>query len=617
MDFSNINLEDHQSLARTIVTEAIGETFKDRSQFQKFRNKIIKREHGRIFHNLYFVKAYEDLVKEGKIEANEEFLRLIQKRRIRTMSGVAPVTVLTKPFPCPGKCTYCPTDVRMPKSYLISQPAAQRGFRQRFDPYSQVYVRLKALEMTGHQVSKVELRILGGTWSSYPKGYQTWFVKRCLQAMNEYRELREKDLKDLKDSKDLKEGHERTIVNRIETRRGVDTVNTLEVKSLKGGRLKFDDVVEENETAAVRCIGINIETRPDWVDAAEIKRLRRLGVTKVEIGVQTTDDKVQELTRRGHDLEAVRVATKFFKDAGFKLSYHMMPNLEGTTVEQDKKMVGELFEDDRYQPDYLKIYPCMVIPRTSLSVRYRKGLYKPYDDETLFDVLYEVMKSVPEYCRIDRVARDIPSDEIEAGSKVSNIRQMLEKKLEEEGTPSRDIRYREIGETEFKMENIELVKREYEASGGRELFLSYEDTEQDKLIALLRLRFVMTNKGQGNKVQGPKKNSKFSILNSKEEDEDEGPIRLRSGKKSRIKEIEGAALIREVHVYGRQISVGKKGSKKQHVGWGTKLMADAERLAKKAGYKKIAVIAGIGTREYYKKFGYELEGTYMVKTLGV
>lgn len=605
MDFSKIDLQDHQALARTIVQEAIGKTFKDRSHFQKFRNRIIKRENGRIFHNLYFVKAYEDLVKEGKIQPNEEFLRLIQKRRVRTMSGVAPVTVLTKPFPCPGKCTYCPTDVRMPKSYLPSQPAAQRGFRQRFDPYSQVYVRLKALEMTGHEVSKVELRILGGTWSSYPKAYQTWFVKRCLQAMNEFRALREQFLEDSFDKLGMT-GAEHTVKNRIESRRGVDEVNTLMVKSLGGGRLKFDDVVKENETAAVRCIGINVETRPDWVDAAEIKRLRRLGVTKVEVGVQTTDDAVQELTRRGHDLEAVRRATKLFKDAGFKLSYHMMPNLEGTTVEQDKKMIGELFADDRYQPDYLKIYPCMVIPKTSLSIRYRKGLYEPYDDDTLFEVLYENMKSVPEWCRIDRVARDIPSDEIEAGSKVSNVRQMLEAKLLEQGTPCRDIRYREIGEQEFDPNNVELVVREYEASGGKELFLSYEDTSQDKLIALLRLRFPMMAKGLEPRVEGQIHDSKFIIQDSEDQDEE---LRVR------MKEIEGAALIREVHVYGRQISVGKKGSKKQHVGWGTKLMADAERLAQQAGYAKVAVIAGIGTREYYRKFGYELEGTYMVKSL--
>lgn len=559
MDFSKIDLDDHQDLARTIVLESVKRTFKDRRDFQKFRNKIIKREQGEIFHNLYFVKAYEDLVKEGKIQPNEEFLGIIQKRKVRTMSGVAPVTVLTKPWPCPGKCTYCPTDVRMPKSYLPSQPAAQRGFRQRFDPYAQVYVRLKALEMTGHQVSKVELRILGGTWSSYAKRYQTWFVKRCLQAMNEYRQVIQ----------------ERTVKNRIKSRHGVDEVNTLKVKSLAGGRLRFEDVVTANETADVRCIGINIETRPDWVDEAEVARLRKLGVTKVEIGVQTTDDRVQELTRRGHDLEAVRRATELLKDAGFKLSYHMMPNLEGSSVELDKRMIGELFADDRYQPDYLKIYPCVVIPRTSLAVRYRKGLYEPYDDDTLFEVLYENMKSVPEWCRIDRVARDIPADEIEAGFKISNIRQLLEERLREEGTPCRDIRTREIQGESFDPADVKLALREYEASGGKELFLAYEDVKQDRLIALLRLRL---------------------------------PGR------TFLPELKDAALIREVHVYGQQIAVGKSGRKKQHVGWGTKLMQDAERLAKKAGYGKLAVIAGIGTREYYRKFGYELEGTFMVKS---
>ncbi|MDZ4216817.1 MAG: tRNA uridine(34) 5-carboxymethylaminomethyl modification radical SAM/GNAT enzyme Elp3, partial [Candidatus Gracilibacteria bacterium] len=518
-----------------------------------------------------------DLLKEGKMEPNEELLGFIQKRKVRTMSGVAPVTVLTKPFPCPGKCTYCPTDVRMPKSYLPSQPAAQRGFRQRFDPYSQVFVRLKALEMTGHQVSKVELRILGGTWSSYPKTYQTWFVKRCLQAMNEYRIVRSSEF--------AVWSSRNTIVSRY----GSDEVNTLMVKSIGGGSMKFEDVVRGNETAAVRCIGINIETRPDWIDEAEVIRLRRLGVTKVEIGVQTTDDRVQELTRRGHGLQAVRDATRLLKDAGFKISYHMMPNLEGSTVELDKRMIGELFEGSDYQPDYLKIYPCVVIPRTSLSVRYRKGLYQPYDDETLEEVLLENMKSVPEWCRIDRVARDIPAGDIEAGTKISNIRQILEQWLEKEGTPCRDIRAREIKGEDFDPTDVQLIVREYEASGGRELFLSYEDVKQDKLIALLRLRF--------------------------------------SGR-TFFDELKGAALIREVHVYGRQIAVGEGNEakekmknegvlQKQHQGWGGKLMREAERMAFESGYQKIAVIAGIGTREYYRKFGYVLAGTYMIKALGL
>ncbi|MDP3975567.1 MAG: tRNA uridine(34) 5-carboxymethylaminomethyl modification radical SAM/GNAT enzyme Elp3, partial [bacterium] len=437
MDFSKINLGDHQTLARMIVLEALQQSFKTREDFQKFRNQITKRQQGKIFHNLYFVKAYEDLVKEGRIERSDEFLRLIQKRRVRTMSGVAPVTVLTKPFPCPGKCTYCPTDVRMPKSYLISQPAAQRGFRQRFNPYSQVYVRLKALEMTGHEVSKVELRILGGTWSSYPKKYQTWFVKRCLQACNEYEVVRSQELG--VGSQEIpprraggvrsSEFGVRSVRNTIKSRYGVDEVNTVKVRSLKGGKLRLEDAVKENETAKVRCIGINIETRPDFIDKAELRRLRMLGVTKVEMGVQTTDDRVQELTKRGHDLACVRKATQLLKDAGFKVSYHMMPNLEGSTVEQDKKMIGELFADDQYQPDYLKIYPCVVVPNTVLAQRYRKGLHMPYDDETLEEVLLANLRSVPEWCRIDRVARDIPADEIEAGSRVSNVRQILEERL--------------------------------------------------------------------------------------------------------------------------------------------------------------------------------------------
>jgi elongator complex protein 3 len=574
MDFSKINLADHQQLARTIVLEAVGRTFKDRAEFQKFRNAVIKRHQGRVFHNLYFVKAYEDLVKEKKIEPSEEFLSLILKRTVRTMSGVAPVTVMTKPFPCPGKCTYCPTDVRMPKSYLPSQPAAQRGFRQRFDPYSQVYVRLKALEMTGHSVSKMELRILGGTWSSYPKGYQTWFVKRCLQACNEYgggRTVRPVRIV-------------KTVRKKIQSRYGIDKVSTLMVKPLKTF-VTLEQAILENETAAVRCIGINIETRSDHIDVAEVKRLRRLGVTKVEIGVQTTDDKVQELTRRGHDLQSVKDATKLLKQAGFKIGYHMMPNLPGATVELDKKMVGQLFRESEYQPDYLKIYPCVVIPNTSLAVQYRRGDYQSYDDQTIEEILLENLRSVPEWCRIDRVARDIPSDEIESGTRVSNIRQILEERLIREGTPCRDIRSREIGNSNFKPEEVELVVREYEASEGREVFLSYEDVGQDKLIALLRLRFNVK------RITDNEKKGHF------------------------ISELDGAAIIREVHVYGKQIAVGANSSEKQHKGWGGKLMADAERMAKENGFKKMAVIAGIGTREYYKKHGYELEGTYMVKFL--
>lgn len=568
MDFSKINLKDHQKLARIIVKEAVKKRFKSRDHFQKFRNRLIKEHKGRVFHNLYFIKAYQDLVEEKEIEENPEFFSMIQKRSVRTISGVSPVTVMTKPFPCPGRCVYCPTDVRMPKSYIPSQPAAQRGFRQRFDPYAQVFARLKALKMTGHPISKIELRVLGGTWSSYEKKYQTWFLKRCLQAMNEFHDLQEREKNDPQNS--IKE-------NNIKSMYGVDKVNTLIVKSLSKKNLKWEDVVKENESAQIKCIGINIETRPDHIDEKEIRRLRMLGVTKVEMGVQTTDDRIQELTKRGHDLKCVREAMKLLKDAGFKVSFHMMPNLPGSNPEIDKKMIGELFENQYYQPDYLKIYPCVVLPKAELVQIYRKGGFTPYDDPTLEDILLENLKSIPEWCRIDRLARDIPADEIEAGFTTSNMRQVLEKRMNEEGLSSRDIRHREIGAGNFNPKDVELVVRSYEASDGTEYFLSYEDTKQDKLIALLRLRFPHT---------------------------------------TCIKELKESALIREVHVYGKQIEVGKKGKdNKQHGGWGTRLLKDAEKIARENNYKKMAIIAGIGTREYYAKKGYHLEGTYMVRDL--
>ncbi len=568
MDFSKIDLSQNQLIARDIILQASKLVFKNRGDFEKFRNSVVKDHKGVIFHNLYFVKAYNDLVKEKRIKENNSLLELIQKRGVRTLSGVAPVTVMTKPFPCPGKCVYCPTDIRMPKSYLPSQPAAQRAFRQRFNPYTQVFVRLKALSMTGHEVSKVELRIIGGTWSSYPKKYQTWFIKQCLNAMNEFH-FQTADGKTDNVEKILKK-------NKIKSFYGVDEVNTITLKSV-GKNLKFNEVVKVNEKAKVRCIGINIETRPDFIDKAEVRRLRNLGVTKVEIGVQTTDDRVQELTKRGHDLQSVKDATALLKDAGFKIGYHMMPNLPGATPELDKKMVGDLFSDHAYQPDYLKIYPCVVLPKAALVIDYRKGLYRPYNDKILEEVLLEEIKSVPEWCRIDRIARDIPSNEIEAGFKSSNIRQILEERLRRLGTPCRDIRAREIGHEPIVMKNVKMIRRDYDASFGKEIFLSFEDVKNDKLIALLRLRL-------------PK-----------------NPF---------LSELKNATLIREVHVYGRQLAIGKRvKGEMQHLGWGTLLMTEAEKISREYRFKKISVIAGIGTREYYRKKGYKLRGTYMLKAL--
>lgn len=555
-------------MARQIILAATMVDFKDRRDFEIFRNKIIKKNKGRIFHNLYFIKAYNDLIKEGQIKPRKSLLKMIQKRSIRTMSGVTPVTVLTKPYPCMGKCIYCPADMRMPKSYLMSQPAAQRAYRQQFNPYTQIFVRLKALMMTGHEISKVELRIIGGTWSAYPKMYQIWFLKRCLQAMNEFQEQISMNVTD-KMSDLIKKTEVKSLY-------GTDEINLVVLPSLRK-QGTWRQAVKANEISYIRCIGINIETRPDCLDEKEISRLRYLGVTKVEMGVQTTDEKVQKITQRGHDLSAVKNATRLLKDAGFKVGYHMMPNLPGSTIDLDKKMIPELFENADFQPDYLKIYPCMVVPKTQLAIWHKKGDFEPYDDKTLTEILKFQLSQVPYWCRVDRIARDIPAPDILAGSKVSNIRQFIEKGLADEGKPAREIRSREIMDKNYDIENVKFFLREYAASKGRELFISYEDVLQDKLIALLRLRFPG---------------------------------------KTFLAELKDAAIIREIHVYGRQIAVGNKiDGEIQHGGWGRELMKKAESLAENAGFKKIAVIAGIGTREYYRKLGYELLGTYMIKML--
>ncbi|MFA6991718.1 MAG: tRNA uridine(34) 5-carboxymethylaminomethyl modification radical SAM/GNAT enzyme Elp3 [Candidatus Gracilibacteria bacterium] len=534
MDFTNIDFEKHRDLACLIIQEASKRNLKDRHEFEKFRNRIVKEEKGVIFHNLYLIKAYYELVDKGVIKLKPDLLNLIRKRSVRTLSGVAPVTVLTKPYPCPGRCVYCPTDVMMPKSYLRSQPAAQRALRQKFDPYDQVVVRLRALVTTGHEISKVELRIVGGTWSSYPKPYQKSFIKRCIMACNEF-------------------------------------------YGEKSKKNSFDDVVRTNETAKIRIIGINIETRPDYINESEVKRLRDLGVTKVEMGVQTTSEAVQKLTGRGHTLKEVTAATKLLKDAGFKIGYHMMPNLPGSTPKMDIKMIEDLFKDDKFQPDYLKIYPCVVVPKTILSFWFKQGKYNSYSDKILEDVIYEELKRIPYWCRVDRVARDIPSTEVESGFKSSNVRQIIENRLIKEGVKLKEIRGREVGNDKIDPENIELVMRKYKASGGEEIFLSYEDKKKNKLIALLRLRLP-----------------KGGFL----------PV------------LKNAAIIREIHVYGQQVAVGSAEVKgqKQHTGLGTKLIIEAEKLARVNKYKKIAVISGIGTREYYKKFGYKLLDTYMVKS---
>lgn len=499
--------------------------------------------------NVELLKVYRRLVQNGSISPSKELENLLRRRRVRSLSGIVSVSVLTKPYPCPGKCLYCPSQEEIPKSYLSDEPAVMRAISNNFDPYAQVKTRLHSLQATGHPTDKIELIIIGGTWSFLPKRYQTWFVKRCFEACNDFNRGRP-----LSRTKNLKEAQ------------------------------------TKNEKAKNRIIGITIETRPDFINEREIQRLRKLGITRVELGVQNIYDDVLSLNRRGHNVRTTINATKLLKDVGFKVCYHIMPNLPGSNLKRDKEMFKKLFTDSSFQPDFLKIYPCIVLKEAPRLYRlWKEGKYKPYQTGELIDLLISVKKNIPVYCRIQRLIRDIPSSNIVAGCKISNLREVILKKLKSEGTRCKCIRCREIKGEYRPDEKIKLFREDYEASGGKEIFLSFEDIKRERIYSLLRLRI---------------------------------PSQFFKNTKSSIPVLNGAALIRELHTYGQLLPLSRrnkemKWSSPQHKGLGMRLISEAEKIAKREfGLRKIAVIAGIGARDYYrKKGGYKLEDTYMVKVL--
>lgn len=486
---------------------------------------------------------YRELVAEGLEEQNPDAEMAMRKIRTKSNSGVAVVSLLTKPFACPGRCTYCPTDVSMPKSYLAKEPAAARALAHDFDPYLQVTSRLRALEMNGHPIDKIEMIVIGGTWSFYHPAYQEEFLIGAYRACNDYGMGKDSRAEEYKDKLEY--------------------------------ILKLQD---ENERALCRIIGLSIETRPDYITDFEIERLRAFGVTKVEIGVQHLDDAVLKLTKRDMKVERVKRATELLRNAGFKMVYHMMPNLPGSTIARDISMFGELFSGVDYQPDMLKVYPCMVLENSELYETWKAGGFTPYTDPELIEVLRGAKQFVPTYVRILRVIRDIPATYIMAGSHVSNLRQAMDADMKKNGWQCKCIRCREIREGKVNPDDFALSNITYRTRTGEEMFLSFENLESRKLASFTRLRL-------------PDEHGARAVLHV----------------------LRGAALIRELHTYGRHTKVGGDGKQSQHVGFGRRLLTEAERIAKERGYTKLAVISGIGVREYYRKLGYTLEETYMVK----
>lgn len=514
--------------------------------------------------NADLLKVYQKLLKQGKVKQNRQLELLLKKREIRTLSGVAPIAVLTKPHPCPGRCAYCPTEKSMPKSYLSNEPAVMRAIACNYDPYKQVQTRIKTLEANGHPTDKLELIVIGGTWSALPKHYQSWFITRCFQAANTA-------------SSNLK--------------------NQISKPKLKSQNL--EEAQRINETAEHRIIGITLETRPDYITSEEIKRMRELGATRVELGVQSIDDKILKKNSRGHGVTEIIRATKLLKDAGFKICYHLMPNLPGSTPARDLAMFREIFSNPDFQPDMIKIYPCVVTRGSQIYKWWKQGKYKPYGDKQLTELLIKIKKIVPPYVRINRLIRDIPGPSIEAGNKISNLREVVAREMAHRGLRCKCIRCREVGHQHFapektekrKNEKMKLFVKKYKASDGTEYFISFESPDKKILYAFVRLRIPHPESSQkaGHAVAWP-------------------PI------SKTLSELRNAALIRELHTYGHLVPINQKSpGATQHLGLGRQLMSYAEKIAKQAGIQKMTVISGIGVREYYKKLGYRKEGTYMVK----
>ncbi len=572
----------HQKFIKTALTKNLS-TGKDFLQFKKqfYSNKKLPQPT-----NADLREVYEKMVAQKEIKRKAELEKIMQSRLVRTQSGVAVVAVLTKPYSCPGKCAFCPTEKNMPKSYLSNEPAVMRAIMHKFNPYKQIQARLYALMLNGHPTNKIELIVMGGTFSYFPKKYQTWFIKECFRACNEFQTKKQLDIKVLK----------KRFTNSINNFRTTSKDKTNNKANLPLSIIHHQLLKEQkrNEKSKTKIIGLTLETRPDWINQKEITNFRQLGCTRVELGVQSIYDNILKKNRRGHYTQSTINATRLLKEAGFKINYHMMPGLYGSSIQQDFQMFKKLFKDPDYQPDMIKIYPTVVIKGTPLYHWWKKGEYQPLDNKTFEKLVIKIKnKAIPPYVRIQRLVRDVPLPSIEAGPTISNLRQIIAPKTNCQCIRCREIKNDYQSQFSIQKEKIKssnkspgkifLNRIDYSASGGKEIFLQFINNN-NRLYALLRLRI----------------NQNITTPNS------------------------WNAIIRELHTYGKAVAIGKKDKNSpQHIGLGRKLLQQAEKIAKEeltklnipAKKQKIAVISGVGVRDYYRKNGYRLLNTYMVKKL--
>ena len=547
----DFNAAEHSAILNAIFREVLAVPEVEWHERHSLQSVLLRHpKHGSgLYSKANLVAGYRYLVAEGDIEADPLLEKRIRMKPMRTQSGVAPVTVLTAPAGCPGKCIFCPDDWRMPKSYLYDEPGCQRAERDGFDPYKQTLGRIQAFEGIGHDASKVELLILGGTWSAYSRDYREWFVQRCFDAMNA--------------------AGDPTYV----------------------GSRSLEEAQAINVQAAHRNVGLVVETRPDWITPEEIRHLRRLGVTKVQIGVQSLDDEILSLNQRGHDVGSVRQALGLLRTAGFKLHLHWMPNLYGATPDRDRADFARFFSDPAICPDELKIYPCSLLADTVLYEHFQQGLYQPYTEDELVHLLADVKPTIPPYTRINRLFRDIPAHHIQAGVRMSNLRQVVHEELARRGQRCGCIRCREIRRRDVLPEHLTLQVYRYATDLTDEYFLQFVTnarySEPGLIAGFLRLSLPVRSPA------GPK-----------------------VGSRAFLEEIADSALIREVHVYGPALSIGdEKPGAAQHVGLGTQLLDAAQRIGHEAGFKCLSVIAATGTRAYYAGRGFTMGELYMHKEI--
>lgn len=476
------------------------------------------------------ITAYREQVTRGERNSDRALLAKIRVKPTRTLSGVTTVTVLTKPHPCPGECIFCPDEEQMPVSYLPDEPGAMRALHHNFDPYDQVAARIEALYEIGHPTDKIELLVLGGSWNAYPHSYQEWFLRRCFDAMNG------------QEAPSLREAH------------------------------------HINETTRRRNVGLVVETRPDLVTPSSLRSMREMGVTKVQIGVQSLDNQILALNKRGHTAEQTRQAVALLRAAGYKIVLHWMPNLLGATIESDKEDFARLWP--WLAPDEIKIYPTQLLEGTELYRFWEEGRYVPYTTQELIKLIADIKPGIPRYCRVNRVIRDIPSDHVVAGNKRTSLRQDVHRELKKRGQKCDCIRCREVKGQEIEIDSLKSEDLVYHANGTEEHFLHYQ-TRDDKLAGFLRL----------------------SLPSSRSPD-------------NGMEDLHQAALIREIHIYGQSIRLGKEiNGAAQHAGLGSDLLKKAEQIARENGYPTTAVISAVGTRQYYLERGYQRGKLYLVKEL--